>query len=55
MAIESTEMVSAKMAPAAPAPPTTGEPVIDIFWSVIVVLSIVIIGLTIEIGIKSRK
>ncbi|KAF6243925.1 ArsR family transcriptional regulator [Nitrosopumilus sp. b1] len=55
MAIESTEMASAKMAPAAPAPPTTGEPVIDIFWSVIVVLSIVIIGLTIEIGIKSRK
>lgn len=53
--IESTEMASAKMAAVAESPPTTGEPVIDIFWSVIVVLSIVIVGLTIEIGIKSRK
>ena len=34
---------------------STGEPSIDLFWSAIVVLGIIIVGLAIEIGIKSRN
>ena len=34
---------------------TTGEPSIDLFWSAIIVLGIIIAGLAIEIGIKSRN
>ena len=37
------------------APITTGEPSIDIFWSAIIVLGIIIAGLSIEIAIKSKK
>ena len=35
--------------------PPTGDPSIDLFWSTIVVLGIIVIGLAIEIGIKSRN
>ena len=35
--------------------PATGEPSIDIFWSVILVLGIIVAGLTIELAIKSKK
>lgn len=34
---------------------TTGEPSIDLFWSAIIVLGIIIAGLAIEVGIKSRN
>ena len=34
---------------------TTGEPSIDLFWSAIIVLGIIITGLAIEIGIKSKN
>ena len=33
----------------------TGDPSIDLFWSAIIVLGIIIVGLAIEIGIKSRN
>lgn len=34
---------------------TIGEPSIDIFWSVILVLGIIVAGLVIELMIKSKK
>ena len=34
---------------------TTGEPVVDLFWSAIIVLGIIVIGLSIEIAIKSSR
>ena len=34
---------------------STGEPSIDLFWSAIIVLGIIVAGLAIEIGIKSRN
>lgn len=36
-------------------PPPTGDPDVDIFWSIIVVLCIVIAGLSFEIVIKQKK
>ena len=33
----------------------TGEPSIDIFWSAILVLGIIVVGLAIELAIKSKK
>ena len=38
-----------------PTPSSTGEPSIDLFWSAIIVLGIIVVGLAIEIGIKSRN
>ena len=37
-----------------PPPPSTGDPSIDLFWSAIIVLGIIVVGLAIEIGIKSN-
>lgn len=36
-------------------PTPTGEPSIDLFWSAIIVLGIIVIGLAIEIAIKSNN
>lgn len=33
----------------------TGEPSIDLFWSAIIVLGIIVVGLALEIGIKSKN
>ena len=37
-----------------PHPPSTGDPSIDLFWSAIIVLGIIVVGLAIEICIKSN-
>ena len=34
---------------------SAGEPSIDLFWSAIIVLGIIVVGLAIEIGIKSKN
>ena len=44
-------MMQSRMAEA----PTMGEPVVDFLWPIIAVLSVIVAGLIIELGIKSKR
>ena len=54
-AMKSTLPESFEMSQQTQAPMQTGEPSFDIVWSVIAVLCVVIVGLTIEVIISSKK
>lgn len=61
MAMDSDEGVATEAAPEAmmqariaDAPPTV-EPTFDFLWPIIAVLSVIVVGLVIELGIKSRQ
>ena len=50
-----TESFSSNFDPGYVVPPSAGDLSIDLFWSTIIVLGIIIAGLAIEVGIKSRN
>lgn len=54
-AMKSTLPESFEMSQQTQAPVQTGDPSLDIVWSVIAVLCVVIVGLTIEVIISSKK
>ena len=53
--VPASEMMRFAPKMASSVPPPTGDPSVDIFWSIIVVLCIVITGLSFEIIIKQKK